>query len=244
MRILNENDKEVKNPDLDLGYLKKEVICVSDGKFEFIQRYRLYSDDELDTLRMMKANMAAADARYAAEQAIENADGVLDDDQLLTVAPAITEWHAGDQYRTGSVVRKGNALYRALQNVTTADDPATAVSLWKRIGEPATNGVFPWSQPLGATDAYVIGDRVLYNGKIYVSTVQYNVWAPNVYGWKLEEEAAPAEEWPEWVQPTGAHDAYVKGAKVSHNGKRWTSVVDANVWEPSDATPNLWTEVK
>ena len=42
----------------------------------------------------------------------------------------------------------------------------------------------------------------------------------------------PAEEWPEWSQPLGAHDAYEQGAKVSHNGKHWSSDVAANVWEP------------
>jgi hypothetical protein len=45
--------------------------------------------------------------------------------------------------------------------------------------------------------------------------------------------ADPAEEWPEWVQPTGAHDAYAKDAKVSHMGKHWVSYVDSNTWEPS-----------
>ena len=40
------------------------------------------------------------------------------------------------------------------------------------------------------------------------------------------------EECPEWVQPTGAHDAYAKSAKVKHNGKKWISTVDNNVWEP------------
>ena len=40
------------------------------------------------------------------------------------------------------------------------------------------------------------------------------------------------EEWPEWVQPTGAHDAYGLGAKVTHNGKKWTFDVNANTWEP------------
>ncbi|MGI6151600.1 MAG: chitinase, partial [Christensenellales bacterium] len=44
--------------------------------------------------------------------------------------------------------------------------------------------------------------------------------------------ADPAIEWPEWVQPSGSHDAYEKGAKVTHNGKRWTSSADGNVWEP------------
>ena len=41
------------------------------------------------------------------------------------------------------------------------------------------------------------------------------------------------DEWPEWVQPVGASDAYSKGDKVSHNDKHWVSDVDANVWEPS-----------
>ena len=35
-----------------------------------------------------------------------------------------------------------------------------------------------------------------------------------------------------WTQPTGAHDAYPLGAKVTHNGRTWTSTVAANVWEP------------
>ena len=34
------------------------------------------------------------------------------------------------------------------------------------------------------------------------------------------------------TRPLGAHDAYSKGAKVSHNGKKWTSDSDGNVWEP------------
>ena len=40
------------------------------------------------------------------------------------------------------------------------------------------------------------------------------------------------DEWPVWVQPIGASDAYNKGDKVSHNEKNWISDVDANVWEP------------
>ena len=40
------------------------------------------------------------------------------------------------------------------------------------------------------------------------------------------------EEYPEWVQPTGAHDAYNSGDKCSHNGKHWVSNLDGNVWEP------------
>ena len=40
------------------------------------------------------------------------------------------------------------------------------------------------------------------------------------------------EEYPEWVQPTGAQDAYNTGDKCSHNNKHWASSLDGNVWEP------------
>lgn len=48
------------------------------------------------------------------------------------------------------------------------------------------------------------------------------------------------EEWPEWVQPQGSHDAYMKNDKCSHNEKHWISLVDSNVWEPSENVPTLW----
>ncbi|TXH10505.1 MAG: hypothetical protein E6R04_05280 [Spirochaetes bacterium] len=43
-----------------------------------------------------------------------------------------------------------------------------------------------------------------------------------------------------WTQPTGAHDAYPLGARVTHNGKTWTSTAAANVWPPG--TGALWTD--
>lgn len=48
------------------------------------------------------------------------------------------------------------------------------------------------------------------------------------------------EEWPEWKQPQGSHDAYMKNDKCSHNEKHWISLVDSNVWEPSENVPTLW----
>lgn len=51
------------------------------------------------------------------------------------------------------------------------------------------------------------------------------------------------EEFPQWVQPTGAHDAYKKGAKVSDEGKRWISNKDVNIYKPG-LVPGDWSEVK
>lgn len=53
--------------------------------------------------------------------------------------------------------------------------------------------------------------------------------------------SGPTQEYPEWVQPIGAHDAYVTGDKVSHEDKHWVSTVDGNVWKPGVYG---WEEVK
>lgn len=47
---------------------------------------------------------------------------------------------------------------------------------------------------------------------------------------------------PDFVQPTGAHDAYKIGDQVMFEGKVWESLIDANVWSPT-AYPQGWKEV-
>lgn len=90
---------------------------------------------------------------------------------------------------------------------------------------------------------YAADARVQYNVKLYkclqTHTSQAD-WAPDVAVSLWVEVPDPAIEFPEWKQPAGAHDAYNKGDKVSHNDKHWTSDVDANVWEPGVYG---WTEI-
>ena len=88
--------------------------------------------------------------------------------------------------------------------------------------------------------AYAIGQRVRYGDKLYKCVQAHTSqgdWMPS---------ATPAlwvrvsvEEWPEWVQPTGAHDAYAKGDKVTYKGKRYISLIDGNTYSP-DAYPAGW----
>lgn len=94
--------------------------------------------------------------------------------------------------------------------------------------------------------AYAEGDRVRYDGKLYRCVQAHEAIEgyepPNTPA--LWVRTASEGEIPEWVQPTGAHDAYNEGDKVTHNGKTWESLIDANVWEPGAAgTENLWSEV-
>lgn len=57
-----------------------------------------------------------------------------------------------------------------------------------------------------------------------------------------EEPTEPVEEYPEYVQPTGAHDAYKIGDKITYNGKKYVCKLDNCVWTPDDY-PAGWEEV-
>lgn len=98
--------------------------------------------------------------------------------------------------------------------------------------------LFPkWTYPR----AYIIGERIQHNGTLYKCIQPHTSqadWAPDLTPaiWVR----VSVEEWPEWIQPQGSADAYMSGNKVTHNGKRWTSDIDNNVWEPGVYG---WTEV-
>ena len=82
---------------------------------------------------------------------------------------------------------------------------------------------------------YEVGDRVSYAGTLYKCLTKHtsqNSWTPDASPSLWVRVDDPAIEWPEWIQPLGATDAYPMGAKVSHNEKHWVSDLDANIWEP------------
>lgn len=80
------------------------------------------------------------------------------------------------------------------------------------------------------------GDLYAWDGTI-VECIQGHTtqadWTPDVTPalWKVHRTVTgPAPD--PWVQPTGGHDAYKKGDRVTHKGQVWESTADANVWEP------------
>lgn len=81
--------------------------------------------------------------------------------------------------------------------------------------------------------AYAVGDRAQYNGTLYKCVQAHTSqsdWMPSATPalWKT----VSVDEYPEWVQPTGAHDAYNIGDKVTYNGQHYVCTSDANVYAP------------
>lgn len=115
-------------------------------------------------------------------------------DSILEIPTVFPKYQVGKTYKVKEVFSYGvngvgdPQLYQVLQEHTSSDEwtPDTAPGLYKAIG--ITEDGYPeWVQPIGASDAYNKGDIVSYNGDIYESTIDGNVWAPDAYpaGWKI-----------------------------------------------------------
>lgn len=142
-------------------------------------------------------------------------------------------------------------------------DTSTTVSLADLLAKyPA------WKQPVGAHDALPTGAIVTDEGRIWRTDLPtLNVWKPGTMnaGWvditdQLLAQANPAPETPEtegdvpevdttpepaapaYKQPSGGHDAYKQGDRVTYNGATYESTINSNVWTP-DAYPQGWRKI-
>lgn len=116
------------------------------------------------------------------------------------------------------------------QEIRNAMDTACAAMTDEQAVRTAA--MFPWWD---AAAHYKAGDRVRCGEMMYKCLTEHDAqetWTPDAAPSLWARIDDPAVEFPAWVQPVGATDAYAAGAKVSHNGKHWVSDVDTNVWEP------------
>lgn len=115
----------------------------------------------------------------------------MDDAAALSVVELFPKWEIGKEYAIGNRVQHDGKLYECVNSHTSQADwtPAAAVSLWDEVKVDPETGYDEWQQPTGAHDAYNTGDRVIYNGSVYESLIDGNVWAPDAYpaGWKIVE---------------------------------------------------------
>ena len=107
------------------------------------------------------------------------------DEMSLQVPNLYPAWKVGINYTVDDRVLYEEVLYKVLQTHTSQETwtPINAPSLFAKVLIPDEDIIPEWEQP-DSTNPDMIGDKVMYNGKTYVSIVDNNVWAPDVYGWK------------------------------------------------------------
>ena len=122
----------------------------------------------------------------------------LTDDQRDEIIRQFPVWLAGMDYQAYDVVNYDGTLYEVIQGHTSQDDwrPDDTPALYAEylnitITDPDTGEkteiISDWKQPAGEHDAYSIGDKVRFNGEVYQSNRDDNVWSPADLpsGWDL-----------------------------------------------------------
>lgn len=126
----------------------------------------------------------------------------LSDDQKEEILSVYEEYQEDKEYKEGDKFTFEGKFYEVIQEHRSQRTwiPSSTPALYKeflsvKIKDEAGNEsevVAEFKKPTGAHDAYKEGDKVLFEGKVYESLIEANVYSPSEYsaGWKLIEVKA------------------------------------------------------
>ena len=181
---------------------------------------------------------------------------VTTDEAKITVSGLYEGWTAGS-HTVGEIYNAGGQTWECYQAYDNAvyPDITPGNSAWYTFNRPlhgkSRETARDFVQPTGSHDIYKAGEWMIFTAKYY-RCKQDTAHSPADYAaaWEnlgtdgAETESPGAEETiPDFVQPTGAHDAYNTGDKVKSDGKVYESTMDNNVYSPS-AYPAGWKEIE
>ena len=129
-------------------------------------------------------NAATAAARITIKGQLDS----IGDDAVTAVAALFPDWTPGVKVQPGDVLAWDGTLVECIQAHTAQADwtPDKTPALWTSARKTAGQAPDEWKQPTGAQDAYSKGDRVTFQGAVWESVIDANVWSPTGYpaGWK------------------------------------------------------------
>ena len=129
--------------------------------------------------------------RQIIQSAIKYARQIADDTEALNVKFLYKEFdkQIGRTLEVGEFIQYNDKLYKVLQAHTVQENwtPEAAPSLFAEVlTDPTGETIKDWVQP-DSTNAYMKGDKVKYEGVVYESLINQNVWSPSAYpaGWQV-----------------------------------------------------------
>ena len=125
--------------------------------------------------------------------AVKQARQITDDTEALKVQCLYKSWdkQLGKELQVGEYIQHEGVLYKVLQTHTVQKSwtPVNSPSLFAKVlVDPTGETILDWAQP-DSTNPYMKGDKVKYEGVVYESLIDNNVWCPKDYpaGWKVVE---------------------------------------------------------
>ena len=196
---LTENGKMILNFNtntevmLENGF--KEIINVVPSYDANTQVVTMDSYTEEDTT--ITVNYVVTAKPLTKEEQLENQKNLaltffaetLSDAQALQVPMLFDEFDGnGVAYEVGKRVLYNDILYKVIQAHTSQADwtPTNAPSLFAKVINETIDGSIPEFEQPDSTNPYMKGDKVIFNGKVYESLIDNNVYSPEAYpaGWK------------------------------------------------------------
>lgn len=90
--------------------------------------------------------------------------------------------------------------------------------------------------------SYEVGERIIYEDKFYKVIMAHTSqadWTPDVAVSLFVEIPNPSVEYPEFKKPINAETAYMTGDKITFEGNKYISIMDNNVYSPTEY-PQGW----
>lgn len=159
---------------------------------ELDKREAAVAKNELQTLVVNAMMMSLADDDLVeTKNTYQTKLRSISDGAALKMPEVFPHWSGNSkEYVKDDKVLYNDVLYKVLQNHTSQEGwtPTSAPSLFAKV-LTSEGEILDWEQP-SSTNPYMKGDKVRYNGKVYESLIDNNVWSPDGYpaGWKLIEE--------------------------------------------------------
>ena len=170
-----------------------DVIDPDNPEYPVYEEVGAYTDAQAqDAAQVVSAVFGGLITPERATEIKAEITGDQTDAQAAKTPELYPAWSDTGTYTQDERIRYNGVLYKCLQGHTAqaAWTPEAAASLWAKVlVEKDTSGnqtsISDWQQP-DSTNPYAKGDKVRFNGKVYESNIDGNVWSPSAYpaGWK------------------------------------------------------------
>lgn len=192
MKVTEVNGMMILTPELGKLIRNKDTgsysVKVYTGKNVSIDNYEEV-DDENVTKSLNKGIMEIQNR----EQTLLKigkliANSINDDETALDIKDLYDDWCEEKKYKAGKYLNHKGVLYKVLTDHTSQSDwsPDKSPSLFANVLTSLDGTPKEWIQP-DSTNPYMTGDKVIFEGVIYESVIDNNIWSPSAYpqGWKV-----------------------------------------------------------
>ena len=159
------------------------------GIYASLEDFEEVEDDGIDTKLIAKVKEIEAKEESLNKIGKIVANQVTDDVVALSIKEFYDEWQEGVTYKVNQYVMYKEVLYKVLteHNSQASWTPDVTASLYAKVlADPTGETINEWVQP-DSTNGYMKGDKVKYEGVVYVSLIDNNIWSPVAYpaGWQI-----------------------------------------------------------